>query len=227
MEMTLGYLLDGALMVLLGVAIWFGIRLNRQIKAIRDGRKELEGLINAFTGATDRAESALADLKQEVGVTLSQARQSARQAAELCDDLEFLIKRGDKVADGLEHAVRGGQDLMPRAMMAEDHAEQRERGQARQSRAQPSRQSAMAGARSEAQTPQSAEIEDSLLQDALAAARQETPESDISDPRDPQTRASPSIGRAAPELQGSSTGSLRPDRGRSKTDLLKALRDMR
>jgi hypothetical protein len=103
-----GILFDAALMAMLAVAIYFGIRLNRQMASIREGRKEFEGLIRDFTGATDRAERALADLRAEVDDKLGEARQSAQKSAELCDDLEFLIKRGEKVADALEIGIRAG-----------------------------------------------------------------------------------------------------------------------
>lgn len=105
---TIGIVLDLALMALLGVAIYYGVRLNRQVAIIRAGREQLESLIKEFATATGRAETALGELKTEVGETLDQARQSAHKAGALCDDLEFLIKRGEKLADGLEGAVRSG-----------------------------------------------------------------------------------------------------------------------
>ena len=105
---VLGIAFDIALMILLGVAIFYGIRLNRQVSAIRSGRKELEKLIADFTQATTRAESALSDLRQEVGGSLDTTRKASLKAGELCDDLEFLIKRGEKVADALETGIRAG-----------------------------------------------------------------------------------------------------------------------
>ena len=105
---TLGIILDIALMLMLGVAVFYGIRLNRQVAAIKSGREELEKLIQEFGTATDRAEGALQELKSSVGTTLNEARQTAHKAAELSDDLEFLIKRGERVADALEIGVRAG-----------------------------------------------------------------------------------------------------------------------
>jgi len=104
----LGIILDIALMLMLGIAVFYGIRLNRQVAAIKSGREELEKLIQEFGTTTDRAESALQELKSNVGSTLNEARQTAHKAAELSDDLEFLIKRGERVADALEIGVRAG-----------------------------------------------------------------------------------------------------------------------
>lgn len=105
---ALGIILDGALMLMLGVAIYFGVRLNRQMAIIRSGREEFEKLINEFGTATKRAETALSELKTEVARGVETARTSSLKAAELCDDLEFLIKRGEKTADTLERGIRGG-----------------------------------------------------------------------------------------------------------------------
>jgi hypothetical protein len=107
---ALGIFLDVALMLMLGVAIYFGVRLNRQMAVIRSGREEFEKLIAEFGTATKRAESALADLRTEVATSLETARSSSLKAAELCDDLEFLIKRGEKTADSLERGIRAGGD---------------------------------------------------------------------------------------------------------------------
>lgn len=107
MTVALGYLIEAALMLLLGVAIYFGWRLNRQIAVIRNGREELQKLISEFSNATGRAELALAELKGEVTTTLAQSRDAAKKAVDLCDDLEFLVKRGEKVADALEVGIRG------------------------------------------------------------------------------------------------------------------------
>lgn len=104
---ALGIVLDGALMLMLGVAIYFGVRLNRQMTIIRSGREEFEKLINEFGTATKRAETALSELKTEVARGVETARTSSLKAAELCDDLEFLIKRGEKTADALERGIRG------------------------------------------------------------------------------------------------------------------------
>ena len=72
---------DVALMICLGVAIYYGVRLNRQMAIIRSGREELQSLITEFTQATSRAETALSELKSDVGATLNDARQSEHKAS--------------------------------------------------------------------------------------------------------------------------------------------------
>ena len=105
---TIGDVVEGMLMLMLGVAIYYGWRLNGQIASIRSGREDLQKLIGDFSDATGRAEAALAELKSGMAETLMQSREATSKAMSLCDDLEFLIKRGEKVADTLEISIRAG-----------------------------------------------------------------------------------------------------------------------
>ncbi|MDW3207977.1 MAG: DUF6468 domain-containing protein [Alphaproteobacteria bacterium] len=173
---TLGIALDIALMALLGVAIYYGVRLNRQIAVIRSGREHLESLIKDFGTATERAEKALHSLKGDARDTLDQARQSALKAGELCDDLEFLIKRGEKVADALETGIRAGRATSKAAEQSVETS------------SEPARRSAR--------------------RNALTAPPEDRPEPEASTPARDKTAA-------------------RKARAKSKSELLKALQDMR
>ncbi|MBO6836006.1 MAG: hypothetical protein JJ878_04295 [Alphaproteobacteria bacterium] len=173
---TLGIVLDIALIALLGVAIYYGVRLNRQIALIRSGREQLETLIKDFGTATERAEKALQSLKGDARDTLDQARQSALKAGELCDDLEFLIKRGEKVANALETGIRAGRATSRTADTSADAAEPERRPAKR---------------------------------NALSAAPEDRPE--------PVEAPLPARDRSA----------AKKARAKSKSELLKALQDMR
>lgn len=183
-----GILFDAALMAMLAVAIYFGLRLNRQMASIREGRKEFEGLIRDFTGATDRAERALADLRAEVDDKLGEARQSAQKSAELCDDLEFLIKRGEKVADALEIGIRAGRKAETgRGGDVPGASARGEKG----------------GAENERPAPR-----------ALSVSPEDRP-------------LDRSVGGRAQDGESPETGGRRKAKAKSKSELLKALQDMR
>lgn len=178
MNAVFGYLVEGALMLMLGVAIFYGWRLNRQMAVIRSGREELQKLIGDFSNATGRAEAALAELKGEVAETLTQSREASHKAAGLCDDLEFLIKRGEKVADALEVGIRAGRKIDPKAETAA---------------------SGTSGPPARAATGR-----------GLAAA--------------PEDRPDEAVGQKSAPVKG---GAAKKARAKSKSDLLKALQDMR
>ncbi|MAO90393.1 MAG: hypothetical protein CMM78_03425 [Rhodospirillaceae bacterium] len=203
---------DVALMICLGVAIYYGVRLNRQMAIIRSGREELQSLITEFTQATSRAETALSELKSDVGATLNDARQSAHKASALCDDLEFLIKRGEKVADALEIGVRASRKGSADPASAEARSDLR---------AAPDQK---LGAKPSSRAAGEASLKDSLKKGMSRAIRGAHSDTD-------QTGAEAS-GRslvAAPEdrVAAGEKSDSKKARAKSKSELLKALQDMR
>jgi hypothetical protein len=91
--------LDGALAVMLGGAIFYAIRLNRALEALREGKGELVALIGRFDEAAAHAERSIAKLSQataEQGKVLDSA---IGEAQALRDELAFMLERGDTVAE--------------------------------------------------------------------------------------------------------------------------------
>lgn len=107
-------LIGNALVAILLVAvIVYAALLNRRLNAWRAEAGEMERLIITFNGAVNRAEAALAGLKQasrEDGQALDVAQ---KRAVALRDDLAYLVDRGTSLADRLEGAVRGGLAQVP------------------------------------------------------------------------------------------------------------------
>jgi hypothetical protein len=202
---------DVALMVFLGVAIYYGVRLNRQMAIIRSGREELQSLITDFTKATSRAETALSELKSDVGATLNDARQSAHKASALCDDLEFLIKRGEKVADALEIGIRAG-----RKGSAEPATEVRE-----DLRAVPDQK---LGAKASSRTSGDSSLKDSLKKGVSRAIRGKQSDEDSKE-FEPSARSL--IASPEDRLATGEKLETKKARAKSKSELLKALQDMR
>ena len=98
--------LDMLLVVLLGATLVQALRLERTLGALRRDRGEFERMIAGFDGATKQAEAGLDRLR---GAADGAGRQIARhieQASSLQQDLDFLIARGEKLADRLEMLVR-------------------------------------------------------------------------------------------------------------------------
>jgi len=203
---------DVALMICLGVAIYYGVRLNRQMAIIRSGREELQSLITEFTQATSRAEKALSELKSDVGATLNDARQSAHKAGALCDDLEFLIKRGEKVADALEIGVRASRKGSADPVSTEGRGDLR---------AAPDQK---LGAKSPTRAAGESSLKDSLKKGMSRAIRGAHTDTDR-----PDTEASGRSLVAAPEdrVAAGEKSDSKKARAKSKSELLKALQDMR
>ena len=99
-------LLDSFLVVLLSMAIGYGFILNRRIMALRKDQKSLDKLATKFAEATIRAEQSIMKLKSTTdGASLSLDK-AVGTAGLVRDDLEFLIDRGNKLADILETDIR-------------------------------------------------------------------------------------------------------------------------
>jgi hypothetical protein len=108
-----GLLVNVLVVVLLVAVIVHAVLLNRRLKTWRSEAGEMERLIITFNSAVNRAEAAMAGLKQvtrEDGHALDVAQ---KRATALRDDLAYLVDRGTSLADRLEQAVRGGLAQLP------------------------------------------------------------------------------------------------------------------
>lgn len=103
------FALDIFLIVLLVLAIGYGIVLNRRIVALRRDQKDLDKLAASFNNATQRAETAVAQLRTATENSVRALQQTINKAESIIGDLEYLLQRGDRTADRLEGAVRSGE----------------------------------------------------------------------------------------------------------------------
>ncbi len=107
----LSIVLDVVMVGLLAGVILFGLKLNRQLAALRRSREELKGLLEEFGRSTDRAEAALDALKRGARENVHTVKTEVDKAEALKDDLAFLAKRGEEVADRLEAGISAGRRL--------------------------------------------------------------------------------------------------------------------
>jgi len=98
--------MDIFIAILLISAIGYGIMLNRRIMALRRDKKSLEKLAINFQTATKRAEASIGKLKLTAQKSADIMNNGTEKAVGISDDLNFLIDRGQKLADHLEGCVR-------------------------------------------------------------------------------------------------------------------------
>ena len=99
---------DVLLAVLLVAVIVYAVILNRKLAALRDAKEEFEALLASFGDTTQQAQTNLEALREEAQTVkrgfdqeLEQMGTSLAEVRSLADDLEYLVKRGEKVADRL------------------------------------------------------------------------------------------------------------------------------
>src|SRR3546814_7966709 len=87
-------------------AIGYAVALNRKLAALRSTRGELEKLFADFAAATGQAEGGLQALKQGSGDAAQALARNVSDACRLADEMAFLVKKGNEIADRLETAIR-------------------------------------------------------------------------------------------------------------------------
>jgi hypothetical protein len=112
------FLVEGALVLLLGATLYHAMRLERALGVLKRDRAVLEGLVKGFNDSTRQAEEGVAHL---MAATEGAGRNIARQieqAQRLRDDLTFLSERGERLAERLETGVRASRMAADQAAMA-------------------------------------------------------------------------------------------------------------
>lgn len=100
------WLLQIVLMIMLAATMFHAIRLERALGVLRRDRAALEELVVGFNDSTRQAETGIERLRAAADGAGRQIARHVDQARSLKNDLDFLISRGEKVADHLERAVR-------------------------------------------------------------------------------------------------------------------------
>lgn len=107
------WLLEIALIALLALTLVHAIRLERALGLLRRDRAALGDAVAGFDSSTRQAESGLGRLHIMTQEATQQATRSIEGAAALKEDLAFLAKRGEDLADRLEQLIRAGRALDP------------------------------------------------------------------------------------------------------------------
>ena len=107
------WLLEISLIALLALTLVHAVRLERALGLLRRDRTALGEAVAGFDSSAREAESGLGRLRVMTQEATQQATRSIEGAAVLKDDLAFLAKRGEELADRLEQLIRAGRALDP------------------------------------------------------------------------------------------------------------------
>ena len=105
------WILELALSGLLLATLFHAMRLERALGVLKRDRTALEALVAGFNASTSQAETSIGRLRQAADGAGRDIAQRIDTATTLKDDLAFLIERGDRLADRMEHLVRQGRPL--------------------------------------------------------------------------------------------------------------------
>ncbi|HEX3346534.1 MAG TPA: DUF6468 domain-containing protein [Acetobacteraceae bacterium] len=105
------WLLEVALLMLLAATLFHALRLERALGVLKSDRAALEGLVETFNASTRQAEQGIERLRAAADGAGRQIARQTESAASLKDDLLFLIERGERTADQLDHLVRSARNI--------------------------------------------------------------------------------------------------------------------
>ena len=109
------WLLEIALVVLLAVTLFHALRLERALGVLKRDRVALEELVGSFISSTRAAEQGIEKLRLAADGAGRQIERQIDGAAGLAEDLKFMMERGNRLADQLDHLIRAGRPLAQEA----------------------------------------------------------------------------------------------------------------
>lgn len=109
----LEWMLQVAVIALLGAALPYVLRLERALRALRQDRGALEGSAAGLAEATRMAEAASLRLRASAETAGRQVAEKLAAAEPLRDDLHYLVERAEGLADRLDGLVRQARAAAP------------------------------------------------------------------------------------------------------------------
>lgn len=99
-------LVDITIICLLIATIFYAYILNRRIQSINQNRDEMKELSEYFSTTLKKSEISISKLKASTSETIQSLTAILKGAQQIRDDLQFLVERGEKIADQLEDGIR-------------------------------------------------------------------------------------------------------------------------
>jgi len=104
----LDWLLELALIILLVATLFHAVRLERALGVLKRDKAELQKLVAGFNASTQHAEAGVARLRAAADGAGKHVAQQIETARSVQSDLEFILDRGERLADRIDNLVRSG-----------------------------------------------------------------------------------------------------------------------
>lgn len=104
-------ILNGVMIVLLGATILYAIRLSSHLKTFRDSRKDFDRLVRDLGGQIEKADIAIAGLKQAAKDNGRNLQDKIDAAKALSDELQLMVESGDSIASRIEKQAEKRVDI--------------------------------------------------------------------------------------------------------------------
>jgi len=108
-----GLVFDIVICLLLVTTIGYAVALNRKLGVLRAARGEMEKLFADFAAATGQAEGGLQALKEGSAQASDSLAKNVTDACRLAEEMAFLVKKGNEIADRLEVQIAASRKVAP------------------------------------------------------------------------------------------------------------------
>ncbi len=112
MSYDISLLLDGLILVFLGVTIFYAARLSIFLKTFRESRNGMQTLIRDLTITITKSEQAIETMKSHAAETEKEIREIVGEARFLSDELRIMNETGDGLAERLEKLADRNRELV-------------------------------------------------------------------------------------------------------------------
>lgn len=113
----LSMILDGTVILLLAAVIFFASRLSLYLRDFRAGRKDMEKLIRELSSSVEKADRAMAGLRESARESGRDLQAMINEAAALTDELQLMSEAGNNMARRLETVAEKSGRTAPAASM--------------------------------------------------------------------------------------------------------------
>jgi hypothetical protein len=112
MTMDIGTILDGLILVLLCVTIFYAARLSMFMTTFRESRADFDRLMGDLGRNILRAEQAIATMRELAANGTQELRDTVNDSKFLSDELRFMNEAGDSLANRLEKLAERNRELV-------------------------------------------------------------------------------------------------------------------
>lgn len=102
---VISVLLNCFVALLLGVTIFYCLKLNKRIRILQDSKSELAQLIEKFDMSTQQATYSIQEIHKASKKINENIQTKLDKANYLADDLAFMIEKANKMADRMEGGI--------------------------------------------------------------------------------------------------------------------------
>lgn len=95
--------MDGLVLILLGITVFFAAKLSLQLKAFRESRDGLKSLIGDLSGQINQAEMAITGLRESARESGRDLQELISEASALKDEMEMIYDSSNRLAERLEN----------------------------------------------------------------------------------------------------------------------------